>query len=95
MTRIKPVPVDVATANREVRQWLRDIANVRVHATTKEQPVVRWQYERAMLLPFCPLVTTARGSTLRSRQTRSSFRCRWNRFSTRCRYHDLALEVAP
>jgi transposase len=94
-TRIKPALVDVATANREVRQWLRDIANVRVHGTTKEQPVMRWQYERAMLLPLPPRYSGARLDVeipansivvpipMESLQHPLS------------RYHDLALEVAP
>ncbi len=37
--------LDVETANIEVLKWLRDIANVREHQTTKEQPIRRWQQE--------------------------------------------------
>lgn len=37
--------LDVETANLEVLKWLRDIANVRVHQTTQEQPVFRWKQE--------------------------------------------------
>lgn len=44
--------LDAATANREVRRWLADIANVRIHATLKERPVERWQDERAQLMPM-------------------------------------------
>jgi hypothetical protein len=38
-------------------QWLNDIANVRVHDTTKEQPMVRLIEERSALqaLPFKPM----------------------------------------
>lgn len=32
------VAVDAATANREVLRWLREVANVRVHATTQARP---------------------------------------------------------
>jgi transposase len=42
-------PVDVATANREVRIWLDEIANPRIHATLKERPIDRFAYEYAAL----------------------------------------------
>lgn len=54
MTRVRPDLIDVATANREIRPWLNQVANVRVHATTKEQPITRWQRERALLLALPP-----------------------------------------
>lgn len=41
--------LDAATANREVRRWLSEVANVRVHATLNEQPIVRWHAEREHL----------------------------------------------
>ena len=41
--------VDVATANREVRIWLNEIANCRLHATLKERPIDRFSIERATL----------------------------------------------
>jgi transposase len=43
--------LDVATANRHVRRWLDDVANVRVHATTKAVPARRLAEERAVMLP--------------------------------------------
>ena len=42
-------PVDVATANREVRIWLDEIANIRTHATLKERPIDRFAFEHAAL----------------------------------------------
>jgi hypothetical protein len=49
-------PVDVATANREVRIWLDEIANIRIHATLKERPSDRFSFEhaalRALPLPY-------------------------------------------
>ncbi len=45
-------PVDVATANREVRQWLHDVAAQRVHATLKERPIDRFMHERTVLRPL-------------------------------------------
>ncbi len=41
--------VDVATANREVRIWLDETANCRIHATLKARPVDRFAFERANL----------------------------------------------
>jgi transposase len=49
-------PVDVATANREVRLWLNEIANPRIHATLKERPIDRFAFEHpalsALPLPY-------------------------------------------
>ena len=51
--------VDVATANRECRIWLSEIANVRIHATLKERPLDRLAIERptlrALPLPYAGL----------------------------------------
>lgn len=44
--------LDVETANLEVLKWLRDVANVRVHQTTQEQPGVRWKQELADLQAY-------------------------------------------
>lgn len=44
--------LDAATANVEVRQWLRDVANRRVHATTGAVPSERLAVERAALQPL-------------------------------------------
>lgn len=52
----QPELVDVATANREVRIWLDETANCRVHATLKERPRDRFAKEqkvlRALPLPY-------------------------------------------
>ncbi|PCI68501.1 MAG: transposase [Piscirickettsiaceae bacterium] len=49
--------IDVDTANIKGIQWLNEVANVRVHDTTKEQPIVRLIEERKVLqpLPFKPI----------------------------------------
>jgi len=44
--------LDVETANIEVLKWLRDVANVREHGTTGEQPLIRWQQEIKVLQPY-------------------------------------------
>jgi transposase len=54
--------VDVATANREVRIWLDETANVRIHATLKERPSARFATEHKALcdlpLPYAGQLRT-------------------------------------
>ncbi len=49
--------MDVDTANIKGIQWLNDVANVRIHDTTKEQPMKRLIEERTVLkaLPYQPI----------------------------------------
>ena len=42
--------LDAEIANVHVRRWLDEVANARVHATTKAVPVVRLAEERAVML---------------------------------------------
>lgn len=44
--------VDVVQANHAVLPWLREVANVRVHATLKERPLDRFLLERPALRPL-------------------------------------------
>ncbi len=44
--------VDVALANREIRPWLEEVANCRVHATLKERPMDRFAIEQLALRPL-------------------------------------------
>ncbi len=44
--------LDVATANIEVRKWLDEVANCRVHGETNERPCDRLEVERRALLPL-------------------------------------------
>ena len=55
--------LDVETANAEVLKWLRDIANVRRHATTGEVPAQQLQVERAALQPLPVHVLKSKVST--------------------------------
>jgi transposase len=41
----------VDLANAHVRRWLDDVANARVHGTTKAVPAIRLEEERAVMLP--------------------------------------------
>jgi transposase len=43
--------LDVEIANVHVRRWLDEVANARVHATTKAVPAARLAEERAVMLP--------------------------------------------
>jgi len=51
------VILDADTANAHVGQWLRDVANPRIHAETKERPVDRFAQEAGHLLPRGPAWT--------------------------------------
>lgn len=55
-SRLKPLgfTLDAATANAEVGAWLRDVANPRIHAETRERPADRFARERPCLLPRAP-----------------------------------------
>ncbi len=43
--------LDAELANAHVRRWLDEVANARVHATTKAVPALRLAEERAVMLP--------------------------------------------
>lgn len=46
------VEIDPMTAQIEAQRWLREVANVRIHATTNARPIDRWDQERAALTPL-------------------------------------------
>jgi hypothetical protein len=43
--------LDEATANKEVRRWLKNVANERIHGTTQIRPIQRLQEECLQALP--------------------------------------------
>jgi len=43
--------LDAVTANTEVRRWLREVANQRIHGTTQARPIQRLKEERLQSLP--------------------------------------------
>ena len=55
--------LDAQVANRHVRRWLDEVANVRVHATTKAVPAQRLIEEQAVMLPAPPLSDEIRPPT--------------------------------
>jgi transposase len=44
--------LDVAAANAHIGRWLAEVANVRIHATTRERPDQRLALERTALMPL-------------------------------------------
>lgn len=52
--------LDVEIANVHVRRWLDEVANARLHATTKAVPAVRLAEERAVMLAAPALKATPR-----------------------------------
>ena len=44
--------LDVDAANAHIGRWINDVANCRVHATTRERPDRRMVIERVALLPL-------------------------------------------
>lgn len=54
--------LDAVTANIEVRRWLKDIANERIHGTTQARPVERLKEEHLQSLPgpWCGDIPAAR-----------------------------------
>lgn len=51
--------LDAELANAHVRRWLDEVANARVHATTKAVPALRLAEERVVMLPAPALQTPA------------------------------------
>lgn len=43
--------LDAVTANTEVRRWLKDVANERIHGTTQVRPIERLQQEQLQGIP--------------------------------------------
>lgn len=58
---------DLTDLNNQLQEWLDTVANVRVHATTGEHPVVRWARENLQPLPLHPFPTAVRFSRRVSR----------------------------
>jgi transposase len=45
-------PNSLDDLNAQMHAWVSNVANQRVHGTTHEQPVVRWEVERSRLCPI-------------------------------------------
>lgn len=50
--KVSGLQLDADSANRDVRRWLDDIANRRIHATTKARPCDLLEHERQHLQPL-------------------------------------------
>jgi transposase len=80
-------------SNAELRVWLDTVANVRIHATTREKPFDRMKLERPTLIslpsvPYDTSLVTARGAT---RDCLISYQ--GNRYSVPYQYSCKALTV--
>jgi transposase InsO family protein len=56
--------LDAEAANAHVGRWLNDVANCRVHATTRERPDRRLLLERSALMPL-PALPPSTASPIR------------------------------
>jgi transposase len=45
-------PTTITQANQDVRRWVNTKAGLRIHGTTREQPLVRFATEKALLQPL-------------------------------------------
>jgi hypothetical protein len=55
--------LDVDAANAHIGRWINEVANCRVHATTRQRPDRRLAIERAALLPLPTELGSAPPST--------------------------------
>jgi len=68
---------DLEDLNRQHLAWLDGVANVRIHGTTHERPVDRWQRERRSLRPLPPLPVVLARTEVRQVAWDGTFS--WNR----------------
>ena len=45
-------PACLMDFNSELRQWVETVANHRVHGTTNEQVILRWEMDRLAMQPL-------------------------------------------
>lgn len=86
--------VDIVDFTEQLAQWNDTVADRRVHGTTHEVPLVRFERERPHLLPthrHPSFLTDAKVSRLVARDWLVSFRT--NRYSVPCRLIGQAVEV--
>jgi hypothetical protein len=55
--------LDAEAANAHIGRWLNEVANCRIHATTRERPERRLTVERAALMPLPTADPVARTAT--------------------------------
>lgn len=91
-------PVSLASLKADVREWLENTANVRVHATTRQRPIDMFEKERKSLLP--PPATPYDCSTPKPVNSDNKFRVSFdgNRYSVPFRHasaRGLTLRALP
>ena len=71
ISKVKPLGlmVDAELANYEVKRWLRDIANRRLHATTGQMPALKLEEEKQFLQPIPKIYTGLSRTSITSEKT--------------------------
>jgi transposase len=82
---------DLHDINRQVRQWLTEVANQRVHRETRERPMDRFQPETLRPLPVIPYDYRDTAEALVHKDLRLQFDC--NRYCVPHRYVGHRLTV--
>ena len=91
------IPPGLAAINTAARRWLEDVANVRIHATTRKKPLELFALEKPALRPLPP----EGADTSATRLVRVTNRCRvildTNRYSVPALYASqrLTLKAFP
>jgi transposase len=83
--------VDLADVNRQVRQWLDEVANKRIHSETRERPDDRFQADR--LKPLPPLDPDYRDTVLARVHKDIRLRFDGNRYCVPRRYVGRMLTI--
>jgi transposase len=85
--------LDVVAANTHIGRWLHEVANARIHATTKERPTDVWRLNKPRCY-HCPDASRyprqRRAPHGQSRRRVCSIRCRSIRHCWRCRHEPPA-----
>jgi hypothetical protein len=77
-------PASLADLNGELRRWVAEVANQRVHGTTHQQVLLRWDEDQFAMQPVT-VVHHTRSSTKSSAKSRAMPMSRGSGAATRCR----------
>lgn len=81
-------------AQMALRHWLDNIANIRIHGTTRQRPVDLFKYEeKAALLPLNPHSFDCSRIESRTADVRCRVHCDGNQYSVPSRYAGLAVSM--
>jgi hypothetical protein len=88
---------DLTDLKVQAHHWLKDVANIRIHGTTGERPIDRWDREQSMLqpLPATPYDTRITKSTDVNHQARVEFQTNTYTVPPRFVGQSLTLKAGP